>query len=361
MMSGTGETTDSPQRTPGAPRKGIWTVALTPEFGVGAMRSLHATISIFGATLLLIVLSILLSVVLREITAINEEITFLYSFFSLIALVVIAVGFGLYRSTRRWNSLSTPEGVRRAIEKRGSQWSLNAHDRASGAVRSVWKPFRRARWEELQTAARAFDLPPPRALVIDPTERFKSLPREFSPDLLEPEDVGRHASGAAAKSRALSMGTIGLLVYLLLFVVPQFVQGGFVFRPGVIIVASVFLLIWLYGVFSPARGRWFPGIADSIIAAPSLVVVRSLRNTTAFTPADSLLVLARERQTARDSRVTITRDDGKRVILRFAGPEDERLQTLWTMWNHPRASRWDSEADQIAPAPVDHTQSGELL
>jgi hypothetical protein len=357
MVSGTSETTEAPERTPGAPRKGIWTVAIDPGFGLGKALSFRVTTRIFAGLCLIVVLPALLSLWLAGRTGMAGEMIFLYTFVTLIALFALAFGLWLVRSARRWHSLSSPHGVRCAIEKRGSQWPDSAHDRAAGAVRSVWEPFRRARWEQLPAAARAFDLPAPRALVIDPTERFKPLPREFSPDLLEPEDVGKRASGAAAKSRALSMGTLAAIVVVLLLVGPQLLGGGAPLRPGLIIFISIVLLSWLYGIFSPARGRWIPGVADSIIAAPSLIVVRSLRTTTVFTPADSLLVLARERQTVRDSRVTITRDDGKRVVLRFAGPEDERLQTLWTMWNHPRASRWDGDAGQIVPIPADKAQS----
>jgi hypothetical protein len=357
MVSGTSETTEAPERTPGAPHKGIWTVALTPEFGVGMMRSLYATISIFACVTIVTGASILLAVVLNAVTGIEEEDSFFALLFGVLGLIALTLGFGLYRSARRWTSLSTPEGVRRAIEKYGDEWPDSAHDRAAGAVRSAWKPFRRARWEQLPAAARAFDLPPPRALVIDPTERFKSLPREFSPDLLEPEDVGRHAFGKGARSRALSVGAIFSLLAFCLFLTPMFFGGGFRFRPDLMLSIAIVIVIWLYGIFSPARSRWIPGVADSIIAAPSLVVVRSLRTTTVFTPADSLLVLSRERQSVRDSRVVITRDDGKRVTLRFAGPEDERLQTLWTMWNHPRACRWDSDAGQIMPERESRTKA----
>lgn len=357
MVSEGDEIDDGTEGTPAPERKGIWTVALQPEFGVGAASSLRVTVTLFGGILLALFVSTLLALAFRIVTALNGTQSFILIVSTIVATTLLPAGFALYRARKRWLALSTPEGVQRTIERYGDEWPDNAHDRANGAVRSVWRPFRRPHWEQLPAAARAFDLPAPRSLVIDPTDRFKSLPRVIAPDMLEPEDVGEHASGAAAKSRALSMGTLAAIVFLLMLVIPKFFQPGFVFQPGQFIAFSIVLLLWLYDVFSPAKGRWIPGLADSVLAAPSLVVVRSIRTTTVFRADDSTLVLSRERQSVRDSRVVITRDDGRRVTLRFAGPEDQRLLTLWTMWNHPRVSRWDPETEQIVPEHNEHAES----
>lgn len=329
-------------------RTGVWTVALLPEFGpwalAGWQRSIVMGLGAMGAMLIIVAAVIAMYFVL----GVELAAAIFAAGSAAIALIALLCLWTMSSAGRAWNALASPEGVRAALARRGRPWDDNEHERALGAVRAAWPAHRRPRWERLQAAAAAFELPAPRAVVIDPTGRFNSLPRETPPDLPEPEDVGGWARGATAKKRFLSLPTMGMLLLLVYMIANQFMLQGISARYALTLTAF-FLIVLLLELFRPARRRLIPGLDDTVVAAPSLVVVHSLRRTRVFRADDSVLVLARHRQRMGETSVTLTRDDGERVALQYAGAEDPRLLALWSLWLHPRASRWDASSAEIVP------------
>lgn len=329
-------------------RVGVWTVALRPEFGPWALsvwqRSIVIGLGAFVSVLIVSGAAIVLSLVL----GVDPESTFLTTGAALIAIIALVCVWTRSNAGRAWRALSTPEGVRDALARTGRSWEDNEHDRALGAVRAAWPAHRRPRWERLQSAAAAFDLAAPRAVMIDPTGRFITLPRESSPDPREPEDVGGWAGGETAKRRLLSLPTLGVLLLLVYMIANRFMLQGISVR-GALMPTAIIVVVLLLEIFRPARRRLIPGLDDTVLAAPSLVVVRSLRRTVVFRADDSVLVLARHHRRMGETAVTLTRDDGQRVALQYASADDPRLVTLWSLWLHPGSSRWDDANDEIVP------------
>lgn len=228
------------------------------------------------------------------------------------------------------------------------RWRRDEGDPRIAAVRAVWSAFGRPRWSALADAARAKGLAPARAVVLDPRGRFGDLPRHTFTEMREPEDVGGAPPGGVLRSRSTALVTAVVVLWLLLEFWGRLSSGRSLLDARTVGVTAVFGGLWWLEVFRPARRRW--GFSsDQVLVAPSIVVVRGPRRSVAFTPADSTLVVQRERRGLADSRVTIARDDGERVALRFGGPGDPRLRAVWTMWLHERTSRWDAEGEAIVP------------
>ncbi|MGP1309355.1 MAG: hypothetical protein ACTS27_04065 [Phycisphaerales bacterium] len=331
----------------------VWTVLLEPEFGVGNTPRWQAPVFAGAIAFGFILIAGFVAPAfgawagLPRDTATLVLFSSLVGFFALISLVQMGSQWIV------WVRQRSPDRVQEWLDHRRN-WLTEEqaiHERACWAVRSVWRPWRRPRWERLRDAARAFGLPAPRVLVIDPTKRFEDLPREVSPDLLEPEDVGHAATAAAARARLFTGSTALTLAVVAIVVLGRLAGGRSLPQGNVLIFLGILIVALLYNILRPASRGWIPGLGNTVVAAPSLVVVRSSRKTRVFSAQDSVLGLQREKRGLSDSRVTLTRDDGERVTLRFAGARDERLLALWTMWNHPRLSQWDDRAEEVVPGP----------
>lgn len=332
----------------GMTRAGVWAVALRPEFGPWGVpvgqRMVASPMIVFGV----LIATVGGGFILHRFAGASLAWALPSVAFSVLAMIVLVFVAVRARMARAWNALASPAGLREALAAQGREWDREAHARAMAAVRSVWKPMRRARWERLQAAAEAFDLSPPCAVVIDPTGRFRTLTRESGEEFPEPEDVGGYASAETVKARALSLPMIGFALLFAFLIANQFFIGSGSVRE-VLPMTLLFVGVMLLEVFRPARRRLIPGLADTVVAAPSLVVVRSLRRTRVFRADDSVLVLARHKLRMGEAAVTLTRDDGERVVLQYANAGDARLRTLWSLWLHPRASRWDASSAEIVP------------
>lgn len=347
-MSNDGEGTRAPMR------EAVWTVALRPEFGpyVGGWSRTAAILIPAGFALAFIVTFVTLWVAAAY--GFKAESAMALAFGTLGSLAVLFGGWRGSVCIRRWQALSTPEGVNEHIERRRIKSESHAHERACGAVRSIWGRLVGPKWERIDDAASRFDLPSPRTIVIDPDGRFKKLPRTIEDTPCEPEEINEAPKGMALRSRIRSMTTFALIVTLFFVVFPSLTGGGPRSPANALVLGGVMVALWLHEVFRPARSSWwaFGSAGDSVIAAPSLVVVRSPRRTRVFTPRDSVLVVGNHLRIRKEVRVVIARSHRERVAMRFAGPQDERLLALWTMWNHPRVSHWDDDAEQVEPEPA---------
>jgi hypothetical protein len=353
MRGERGDITNDGQGTRESARPVVWTVLLEPEFGVGYTPRWQTSVFAGAIAFGFVLIAGFLAPAIASWIGTSREAATIVLFSSLVGLLAFVILTQMVAQWIGWIRERSPDRVQEWLDHRrdGITEEQAIHERACWAVRSVWRPWRRPRWDRLREAARAFGLPAPRALVIDPTKRFEDLPREVSSDLLEPEDVGRAATGEAARSRLFTGSTALTLAIVAFVVLSRLVGGRSLLQGNVLIVLAILIVALLYSIMRPASRGWIPGLGNTVVAAPSLVVVRSSRKTRVFSANDSVLVLQREKRGLTDSRVTLTRDDGERATLRFAGPKDERLLALWTMWNHPRGSRWDDAAEQVVPEP----------
>lgn len=353
MRGERGDITNDGQGTPGALREAVWIVALRPEFGpyVGGW----SRTAVKAAPILLAIAFVTGLVIAALVDAYGLDgrrlVLIVYS-----TLVGSAILLCARRATvviRRWKALSTPEGVREHIERRRIRPEDHARERAAGAVRSIWGAIAGARWENVDKAAAAFELASPRTIVIDPMMRFRALPTRIEHSFREPEEINTAPAGDGLRSRIRSMTTFAVVATVLIVVIPSLIGVGSRSSAGALVFGGVMVALWFYEVYRPVRSSWwaFGSAGESVIAAPSLVVVRSPRRTRVFTPRDSVLVVWSHPRITKEMRVVIARSQRERVALRFAGPNDERLLALWTMWNHPRASRWDDAAEQVVPEP----------
>lgn len=351
-MSGErGDITNDGQGTPVPLREAVWTVALWPQFG--PLGGSHTVYSAFPAVVVLLIVMMFSTALIADIFGLNWP-GLAIAAISTIGGVALLIAAWLLRATlREWAALSKPEGVRDHIERRNVKPEAQAHERACGAVRSIWGRIVGPKWERIDDAARAFDLPSPRTIVIDPDGRFKGLARTIEDTPCEPEEINDAPKGTALRSRIRSMTTFALIATLLVAVIPSLIGGGPWRSTNALVLAGVMVALWFYEVYRPARSNWwaFGSAGDSVIAAPSLIVVRSPRRTLVFTPRDSVLVVGNDPRIRTEARVVIARSHRERVALRFAGPKDERLLALWTMWNHPRLSQWDDRAEEVVPGP----------
>lgn len=332
-------------------REGVWTVALRPQFGpyVGgwsrtALRAAPLLLpGAFGVGLV--------TALIADARGLDWGRLARIVYAAIGGLTIAVVVWRALFLIRRWRALSTPEGVRRHIERRRIKPESHARERAAGAVRSIWGALAGPRWEDIDKAAAAFKLASPRAIVIDPMMRFRALPTRIEDSFREPEEINDAPQGMALRSRIRSMTTFAVVATVLVVVIPSLIGVGSRSSAGALVFGGVMIALWFYEVFRPVRSSWwaFGSAGESVIAAPSLVVVRSPRRTRVFTPRDSVLVVWSHPRITKELRVVIARSHRERVVLRFAGPNDERLLTLWTMWNHPRASRWDAAGDQVVP------------
>lgn len=330
------------QRTP---RGAVWTVALRPEFGPPTGLARRLGVLFFGTVFLAPIAVIVVSAATGSSNAGGALVPGMIAFASVVAAYIVL--HAAYHA-RAWRRLSTPAGVAASTRRgRSAGADDDAHRRACGAVRAAWPVFRRPRWERLRHIARAFDLAPPRAVLIDPKARFREYPREVDATMREPEDVGSAPTGAGLRSRAMSTMLLFAGLWIASELIGRWATGRPLMNPRTISAVAFICAVWAWDVFRPARRRWLFS-SDAVLAAPSIVVVRSPWETLVFRASDSVLVLRRV-EGVGDTRATLTRDDGRRVALRFAGPADERLWTLWTMWLHPCACRWDEPTESIVP------------
>lgn len=354
MCGERGDISNDGQGTPDPLREAVWTVALMPQFGpyIGgwgrtALKALPFLLVIAFVTGLVIA-------ALVDAYGLDGGRLALIVYSSLAGSVLLLCAWRATVVIRRWTALSTPEGVREHIERRRINPEEHARERAAGAVRSIWGVLAGPRWEGINKAATAFDLASPRAIVIDPTNRFRDLPARVEDAFREPEEINEAPTGNALRSRVRSMTTFALIATLLVAVIPSLIGGGPWRSINALVLGGVMVALWFYEVYRPARSSWwaFGSAGESVIAAPSLVVVRSPRRTRVFTPRDSVLVVGNHARIAKEVRVVIARSHRERVSLRFASPNDERLLALWTMWNHPRESVWDDTSEQVVPKPA---------
>jgi hypothetical protein len=353
MRGERGNITNDGEGTREPVREAVWTVALRPQFGPYVGGWSRTAVKTAPLLLMIAFVAGLVIAALVDAYGFNGRrlVLIVYSTLGGSALLLCA-----WRATaviRRWKALSTPEGVREHIERRRIRPEDHAREHAAGAVRSIWGALAGPRWEDIETAAAAFDLPSPRMIVIDPDGRFRTLPRHVEDSLCEPEEINEAPTGNALRARIRSITTFALIATVLFAVFPSLIGVGPWRTTNALVLGGVMVALWLYEVYRPARSSWwaFGSAGESVIAAPSLIVVRSPRQTRVFTPRDSVLVVGNHPRVIKEVRVVIARSHRERVVLRFAGPNDERLLALWTMWNHPRASRWDDAAEQVVPEP----------
>lgn len=351
MRGKRGDNSNDGEGTLGPIRGAVWTVALRPEFGPYAGGWSRTALKAAPLLVAIVFITGLVIAALVDAYGLDGRRLVLIVFSSLGGSTLLLCAWRAAVVIRRWRAASTPEGVRAHIERRRIKPEEHARERAAGAVRSIWGVVSGPRWEDIDDAAAAFELSSPRAIVIDPSNRFRGLPDRVADSFREPEEINTAPSGDGLRSRIRSMTTFAVIATILVAVIPSLIGAGPRSPINALVLGGVMIALWFYEVYRPARSSWWAlgSAGESVIAAPSLIVVRTPRRTRVFTPRDSVLVVGNHPRIRSEVRVVIARSGRERIVMRFAGPDDARLRTLWTMWLHPRASRWDEGEEQVVP------------